>query len=100
MNKTHRFRQFLLFDGKAGTGVNNDVVLFNDALRLKPAVETRPIVRTDDEVKLTVGIGSAQFFERIYTVRRTGKMKFKIRSTEMGVIADTCLLYTSPSPRD
>lgn len=89
MDEADSFRQFFRRYGKAGTGVNNDVVLFNDALRLKPAVETRPIVRTDDEVKLTVGIGFAQFFERIYTVRRTGKMKFKIRSTEMGVIADT-----------
>ena len=50
MNKTHRFRQFLLFDGKAGTGVNKNLILFNDTFGLIPISKTFPIIGTDNEI--------------------------------------------------
>lgn len=73
MDEADSFRQFFRRYGKAGTGVNNDVVLFNDALRLKPTVETRPIVRTDDEVKLTVGIGLRAVFRAYIHCKKDGE---------------------------
>lgn len=55
MNETHRFRQFLLFDGKAGTGVNKNLILFNDTFGLIPISKTFPIIGTDNEIKLAIG---------------------------------------------
>ena len=63
MNKTHRFRQFLLFDRKAGTRVNKNLILFNDAFGLIPTSKTFPIIGTDNEIKLAIGIRLTQFLQ-------------------------------------
>ena len=56
MNKTHGFRQFLFFYRKAGTRINEELILFNDAFGLIPASKTFPIIGTDNEIKFPVGI--------------------------------------------
>ena len=68
VNETYRFRQFLFIHGKARTGVNDDLVLFDDTFRLIPTVEACPIIRTDDKMKFTFGIRFAQFLQCMYVV--------------------------------
>ena len=78
MNETHGFRQFLFFYRKAGTRINEELILFNDAFGLIPASKTFPIIGTDNEIKFPVRIRFTKFFQCIYAIRRTGQMKFKV----------------------
>ena len=72
MNKTHGFRQFLFFYRKAGTRINEELILFNDAFGLVPVSKTFPIIGTDNEIKFPVGIRFMKFLQCIYAIRSDG----------------------------
>ena len=74
--------------GITRAGIDEQVMLGQDALRLAPTGETRPVVRPDDEVELMRGILLPELVQRVDGVRRSRQAKLHIRGAEAGIIAD------------
>ena len=67
------------------TWIHQQVMTGDDLVRCFPTVEKLPIVCTDDEGELMVGIGFLQGIERMDGIGRTGQVEFEVRSMELGI---------------
>ena len=85
IDQTHTGRQSGNIDRITRTGINQDMVLGQQAFRLVPAGEGEPIVRPDNQVEGVLRIDFLQTVERMDGIGGLGQMEFKIRSTEFGI---------------
>ena len=84
----HRGRKCGRVNRVSGTWIYHYPMALYYFIGMIPTREDSPIVSPDNKRKLTFGIGGLQSIERMYHVRRAGKMELKIRSAEFGIICD------------
>lgn len=83
--QAHARRQRSGIDRIAGTGIDQKGILRQDAFRLVPPGENRPVVGPDDEVERVLGIGALQLVQRMDGVGRARQVELEVGGSELGV---------------
>lgn len=79
-------------NGIAWARIDDEAMVTQDLISLIPLRKTMPVVGSDDEDKLAIGISCAQRFQRMNHVRRTGQVELEIGYTQTAAAAycQTC----------
>jgi hypothetical protein len=72
----------------AGTRVDKEVVLPEEALVVVPAGEELPVVATDEEGELSLGVVGFQGVEGVHHVGGAGEVELEVGGVETGVSVD------------
>ena len=74
-------REHGFINGEAGARVDEDAVVAQNLVGLIPLGKTMPVVGTDDEDEVAVGIGRVQRFEGVHHIGRTGEVALEVADT-------------------
>ena len=84
--------------GTAAPWVYHYGVVAYDVGGVVPAVKHRPVVSTDDECELAVGVAAAQVAQRVPHVRRPWQRELAVAGVQLGVGGECAAHHVEPQP--
>lgn len=88
IDEMHIRRQGGFINGEAFAWINRDFVVGENVCWFGPSVEGQPVVGTDDENELTVGIIGGEMFERVPCIGGLGEVELVVGGHETRLVLE------------